>query len=158
MQLNFTELMKKIFSILIISFLIFACKNKNSAEVNNAANDKVTIIDTTNYTSIQWLDDTIQEMGEIIEGQEVEVAFRFKNIGNYPLIISNVSAQCGCTIPETPTEPIAPGKEGKIKAKFNSDNRGGTLNSKEVYVDANTNPLRSVLVFNVSVLTKSTKN
>ena len=135
----------------LVIFTIIACKS-NSTE--SATIVKEATIDTTKYTSVEWLDDTIQEMGKIIEGQEVEVAFRFKNVGQYPLIVSNVSAQCGCTIPETPKEPIAPGEEGIIKAKFNSANRGGSLNSKEVYVDANTIPSRRVLVFNVEVLNK----
>ncbi len=143
-------MMKFLHSFLIIVAVI-ACKNNNN-ETTSSVNELAK--DTINYTNVQWLDDTIQEMGKIIEGQELEVAFRFKNIGKNPLIVSNVSAQCGCTIPETPKEPIAPGKEGVIKAKFNSANRGGSLNSKEVYVDANTIPARRVLVFNVEVLKK----
>ena len=46
-------------------------------------------------------------------------SFEFKNVGNAPLIITNVQSTCGCTIPTKPTEPIMPGKTGKIDVKYN---------------------------------------
>jgi hypothetical protein len=52
------------------------------------------------------------------------------------LLVTNVHAQCGCTTPDPPKEPIAPGAEGVIKAKFNSTNFSGHV-TKEVYVEAN---------------------
>lgn len=45
--------------------------------------------------------------------------FEFSNTGNAPLIISNVLSTCGCTIPTYSTEPIMPGKSGKIDIKYN---------------------------------------
>ena len=45
--------------------------------------------------------------------------FEFKNTGNAPLIITNVTSTCGCTVPSKPTEPIMPGKTGKIEVKYN---------------------------------------
>ena len=45
--------------------------------------------------------------------------FEFKNIGDAPLIITNVQSTCGCTVPTRPTEPILPGKTGKIDVKYN---------------------------------------
>ena len=53
------------------------------------------------------------------------------------LIIKNVTASCGCTIPEKPEEPIAPGNTGKIKATFDSRGRAG-MNQKVITVVANT--------------------
>lgn len=46
-------------------------------------------------------------------------SFEFTNTGNAPLIITNVQSTCGCTIPTKPTEPILPGKTGKIDVKYN---------------------------------------
>ena len=46
-------------------------------------------------------------------------SFEFKNTGNQPLIITNVQSTCGCTVPSKPTEPIMPGKTGKIDVKYN---------------------------------------
>ena len=45
--------------------------------------------------------------------------FVFKNTGDAPLIITNVQSTCGCTVPSKPTEPILPGKTGKIDVKYN---------------------------------------
>ena len=46
-------------------------------------------------------------------------SFEFKNTGNAPLIITNVISTCGCTVPSKPTEPIMPGKTGKVEVKYN---------------------------------------
>ena len=45
--------------------------------------------------------------------------FEFTNTGDAPLIITNVQSSCGCTVPSKPTEPIQPGKTGKIEVKYN---------------------------------------
>jgi hypothetical protein len=45
-------------------------------------------------------------------------SFEFTNIGDAPLIITNVLSTCGCTVPTKPTEPIMPGKTGKIEVKY----------------------------------------
>lgn len=45
--------------------------------------------------------------------------FEFTNTGDEPLIIINVQSTCGCTVPSKPTEPILPGKTGKIDVKYN---------------------------------------
>ena len=45
--------------------------------------------------------------------------FEFKNTGDAPLLITNVQSTCGCTVPTKPTEPILPGKIGKIEVKYN---------------------------------------
>jgi len=46
-------------------------------------------------------------------------SFEFTNTGDAPLIIANVLSTCGCTVPTKPTEPIMPGKTGKIDIKYN---------------------------------------
>jgi len=45
--------------------------------------------------------------------------FEFTNTGDADLIITNVQSTCGCTVPSKPTEPIPPGKTGKIEVKYN---------------------------------------
>ena len=88
------------------------------------------------------------------EGETLDVNFRFKNSGNKPLVISRVWAQCGCTVAETPQKPYGPGETGVIKASFNSTAKPG-LNSKDVYLTANTNPANTTLTFRVDVKAKS---
>lgn len=93
--------------------------------------------DSSLFTSLTWLDSTKHDFGTIAEGQKLEVAYRFLNSGNKPLIIARVQPSCGCTVAEQPEAPIMPGKEGVIKATFNSEGRVG-INHKKIFVMANT--------------------
>jgi len=93
--------------------------------------------DSSLFTKITWLDSTERDFGTIPEGQKLEVSYRFKNSGTKPLIIARVQPSCGCTVADQPEEPILPGKEGVIKASFNSEGRVG-VNHKILYVVANT--------------------
>lgn len=58
--------------------------------------------------------------GKIPQGKPVAYEFEFTNTGDEPLLIMSVKASCGCTTPYYPTEPIAPGKTGKIKVVYNA--------------------------------------
>jgi len=105
-------------------------------------------------TDISWAETTKTITG-IEEGQRVEVVFKFTNTGSNPLVIKNVSASCGCTVPEKPEEPVLPGKDGYIKGIFNSSGFPGT-NHKTIYVDANTTGnTRHNLEFTVEVKAKN---
>ena len=89
-------------------------------------------------TTVQMID-SVYDFGKIAEGENVEFSYRFKNTGSNPLIVSNVSASCGCTVPEKPEAPIKPGETGFIKVKFNSEGRPGMAH-KTVNVLANASP------------------
>ena len=65
--------------------------------------------------------------------------FEFTNTGNANLVIIDVTAQCGCTRPEFPKQPIAPGKSGKIKVTYNPAGRPGAFD-KTVTVKTNGSP------------------
>ena len=49
------------------------------------------------------------DYGNIKYGGEPNCTFEFKNTGNEPLIITNAKGSCGCTVPDWPKEPVAPG-------------------------------------------------
>jgi hypothetical protein len=142
--------MKQILFILAVSVSLFACKlDDKNAGMSKGKRD-LAINDTANFTSITWLDSTTTNLGSVKEGKVVEIAYRFKNTGAKNLVISDVTAGCGCTIPEKPEKPYAPGEEGVIKAKFNSQNHPGP-NNKQIMVTANTNPTIQTLFFNIEV-------
>ena len=132
--------MKPFFYLLIAGCLLAACgqNDAKSSITNNsiAANEKV-IEDSANFTTLQWIDSVHQDLGKVTQGQMVEVSWRFKNTGNKPLVMTNATASCGCTVAEKPEQPVAPGETGVIKAKFDSNGREGEQR-KEVYVTANT--------------------
>ena len=158
--------MKKISFLFIVAAGLFACKSADKKTDEQKMRDawikdstqqaeKTKILnDSANFTTIQWIDSVYTDMGKVKEGQVVEVSYRFKNTGTKPLVIVNVVASCGCTVPEKPEQPFAPGEEGVIKAKFDSNGRKGE-NRKHITVEANTSPLKTHdLEFRVEVTDK----
>jgi hypothetical protein len=123
------------------AIVLFSCTSTDKpATKEEAARDslnKVAMADTSNYTTLQWIDSTTQNLGNIKEGSIVEISWKFKNTGDKPLIVSDARGTCGCTIADKPKEPIGPGQEGTIKARFNSQGQGPEAH-KTVSVDANT--------------------
>lgn len=79
------------------------------------------------------------DFGSVKEGETVDYTFKFKNTGNFPLIINKATATCGCTVPQWPKDPISVGQSGEIRVKFNSKNRKN-LQTKYVNINANTKP------------------
>lgn len=95
-----------------------------------------------------------KDFGDIIQGQQVSHTFVLTNTGKQPLIISNVAATCGCTVPSWPKEPVAPGKSAEIKVSFNSTGKVGKQNSVvRIYSNAS-EPIEKVSLIS-NVLTKS---
>ena len=111
-------------------------KNRGRKAINRGRKN-YQLRDTANFTSIQWIDSTFQDLGTVKEGPEVDISFKFKNTGNKNLVIENVTASCGCTIVRKPQQPFQPGETGSIKAKFTTEGHAGT-NNKSIYVIANT--------------------
>src|ERR1700741_386875 len=60
------------------------------------------------------------DFGKIKQGVPVVYEFEIKNISDKPIVVESASASCGCTVPETPKEPIEPGKTAKIKVQYNA--------------------------------------
>lgn len=60
------------------------------------------------------------DFGKIKQGVPVTYFFEFKNVSDKPVVVENASASCGCTVPEKPEKPIAPGASGKIKVQYNA--------------------------------------
>lgn len=79
------------------------------------------------------------DFGTIAEGKVVEHEFEFTNVGQAPLVISNVQASCGCTSPDWTKTPVKPGDKGFIKVVFNSAAKSG-VQSPTVSIQANTSP------------------
>ena len=127
--------MNKLLIAFAVSIGFFACQVRTTKSAGEQPMDPTK--DTTNFTTIQWIDTTYQDLGTVKEGPEVEIAYKFKNTGDKDLIIEDITAGCGCTIVEKPKEPYMPGQTGTIKAKFTTKGHTGT-NDKAIYVTANT--------------------
>lgn len=153
--------MKNVLFLLFLSAAIAAC-NSNGSNNNSSKISATTVLtdslknlaikDSANFTTVQWIDSTFHDVGDVKKGQIVEIPYVLKNTGDKPLIISSVSPGCGCTVAEKPEKPIMPGKEEKIVAKFNSEGQSPGEHSKNIIVTANTKPLtQHALIFKVNV-------
>ena len=113
--------------------------------------------DTDALPSIAF-QDTAVALGIVTEGTQSDVVYSFRNAGNAPLVLSDVSTSCGCTLAEQwPREPIAPGGTGEIAIRFDSRNRVGT-NQKEIFVVTNAVPSTTTLHLTAEVIGPSTND
>ncbi|MEO6191017.1 MAG: DUF1573 domain-containing protein [Saprospiraceae bacterium] len=159
----------KLLSLVAFSILvsISACKNDkaagttdatktgeattaNPSEVANPAGStgEATPAAPTGPTTTMEFENLVYDFGEVTEGALVKYVYKFKNTGSEPLVISDAKGSCGCTVPDWPREPIAPGASGVINVQFDSKGKGsddGSKQSKRVTVTANTNPAQSYL-------------
>lgn len=112
--------MKKIITILSL-LLLLACP---------------TVDAKSNKAEITFSENTY-DFGTISEhGGKITHSFAFTNTGDANLVILNATADCGCTVPEYPQAPIAPGKTGVIKVTFNPLYRPGSF-SKVITIRTN---------------------
>ena len=141
--------MKNSIVIVFISFVCIACNDNAASKIDVSKQEKRTSVSLdqvdspTNpkmdFEATEW------DFGEIDQGDAVEYAFKFKNSGTDPLIITNAKGSCGCTVPEWPREPVAPGETGVIDVKFNSKGKKGKQN-KRVTLTTNMVPSQQVLI------------
>ena len=94
------------------------------------------------------------DFGTVNEGDIVETTFVVTNTGKSDLVITHAQASCGCTVPEWPKEPIAPGKTGEIKVKFNTNGKPNKQ-SKSITLTTNTEKGREVIKIHGMVTPKN---
>ncbi len=91
------------------------------------------------------------DFGTINQDTENLKIFKFTNTGKEPLIIENAKGSCGCTVPEYPKEPIAPGATGEIKVVYRPGKQKD-MQTKNVTITANTDPANTMLTISAKVL------
>jgi len=74
--------------------------------------------------------------GAIKKGSDRVRFFEFTNIGESPLIISKITASCGCTIPKKPENEILPGEKGQIEVSYDTNRLGEFTKSITIYSNA----------------------
>jgi len=121
----------KLAGICLMAALVFAFSSSISAKkVKDGDQPKI------------YFEETTYNFGTIKEqGGQVSHEFEFVNTGNGKLVIISARAECGCTRPEYPQKPIAPGKKGKIKVTYNPVGRPGAF-TKGVTIKTNGQPAK----------------
>ena len=132
--------MKRTFIALgVVSMIAFvSCKEKASNKIETANVEVAAERDAAaKNLPVMTFDKSEHDFGTIEQGTPQETVFTFTNTGNAPLIITNATSSCGCTVPEYPkNKPIAPGETGEMLVKFNG--AGQNQVTKTVTVSANT--------------------
>lgn len=128
----------------VVALLAMSC-DKKSSQNSEIKKDTVELgVGNQSYGRFLFEESSF-DFGKIKQGDIVKHSFKFKNDGENPLIITAAQASCGCTVPEYPKEPIAPGESGEILVQFNSTGKMGAQN-KTVQITANTLPNTTTLV------------
>ncbi len=153
---------------LCFSLLLTSCnqkgKTKQVPEINSASTQAESMVKSEAMNlpekdslgskfSVMTFKEKNFSFGEVKEGEIATHDFVFTNTGEIPLIITNAQGSCGCTVPEYPKKPIAPGEEGLIKVKFNSTGFEGEKN-KSVTIEANTKNKLEEISFTANVIKK----
>ena len=152
--------MKKIVT-LSIALLVFAFSNaQETAKITKSTKKattktaKTAALPKVDGAGMVFDSETI-DYGTIAHNAEPNRKFEFTNNGNKALIITNTQGSCGCTVPTTPKEPIAPGARGIIGVRYATDRVGPF--TKTVTVSSNAEGMPSkVLTIKGTVLPDAT--
>ena len=122
--------MKKILTLGLL--LVLGVTSSNAQETSKAAKKikaKTASVSTPKVegAGMMFATETI-DYGNIAYNSDGKREFVFTNNGNKPLIITNAQSTCGCTIPNYPREPIAPGAKGVIGVKYDTSRAGQAFN------------------------------
>ncbi|ETN97007.1 Protein of unknown function [Zhouia amylolytica] len=121
----------------VASLSIVSCKDNATNKIKSENVDIAAQRDEdAKKLPVMTFEKTEHDFGNIVQGTPVETKFKFTNTGDAPLIITDAKSSCGCTVPEKPKDPIAPGETGELLVKFNGS--GSNQVTKTITVTANT--------------------
>lgn len=122
--------MKKLVFFISVAFLGFAANAQDNKPVLNTS-------ENPNAPEITFTE-TVHDYGNIAYDADSKIEFKFKNTGKEPLLLENVRASCGCTIPVWPKEPILPGQTKSIQVTYDTKRVGAFQKDITVVSNAKT--------------------
>ncbi len=155
-------------TLIVQTYIIYNGQNSTPRRSASEANNVVTQTPPSTYTpEVQpatppvpqgppttiLFDKMEHDFGKMKQEEKKTYVFEFTNTGKNPLIITDAQGSCGCTVPEYPKEPVAPGKKGKITVEYSSGQQTG-LQTKTVTITANTEPPQTLLTIRADVEAK----
>lgn len=119
------------YSVLALSAVFFfSCGNaqKEKQEGTKTGTDTAAV-DSLSKAAAQLgkveFEESAFDFGQVKEGAQVKHTFVLKNTGDAPVILSKVTASCGCTQPEFSKSPVLPGATSEVHVTFNSEGQVG---------------------------------
>jgi hypothetical protein len=100
----------------------------------------------------------IHDFQSITEGSKYEAEFNVKNIGNQPLMITNVASSCGCLSTVFAKEAIQPNEAKIVKLIYNSAGRMGSFAKSATLISNAVNEASIVLTVKGNVVDKNAAN
>ena len=145
---------RRLLAVVVIGLCVLtACEEKTDGKLStDLVTSPKSATETSDKQAAIKFDKEEHDFGTLLQGEVVSYSFHFTNVGNMPLIVSEVGSSCGCTVGDYPREPIAPGKTGSIKVTYNSAGHNG-FKSRYLTVMTNTNPAKTTLRIKGKVLT-----
>ena len=143
-------MMKKLIT-LSIALLAFTFSNaQETSKSTKKITAKTTKVTTPALPKVEgagmvFVNETI-DYGTIAHNADGKREFVFTNNGNKPLIITNTQGSCGCTVPTSPKEPIAPGAKGVIGVKYATDRVGPFTKTVTVTSNAEGQPTKTLTI------------
>jgi hypothetical protein len=139
--------MKKIIT-LSIALLAFAFSNAQETSKTTKTIKKATAKTASakvDGAGMVYVTETI-DYGTIAQNADGNRKFEFTNNGSKPLIITNATGSCGCTVPTFPKEPILPGAKGVIGVKYATDRVGSFTKTVTITSNAEGNPSKVLTI------------
>jgi hypothetical protein len=81
------------------------------------------------------IDNHTYRFGTLHAGDDATATFTIANTGKSPLLLQEVQATCGCTVPEWSRQPVPPGQTAIVKLKYDTKITG--IFSKKAFIFSN---------------------
>jgi hypothetical protein len=159
---------KLFFHTFLLAFIFLSCNNNNGKKDNGLDEVRLdgktsnadivrmpvtanTPLDTNNIAKIT-MEETDFNFGSVNEGDVVKHTFKLKNVGNQPLLITDIRTTCGCTVPTWNKSPIAAKANDQVEVKFDTKGKANEQ-VKKITIIANTFPSETELILRGMVQT-----
>ena len=106
---------------------------KYEIEIGNKSDPKMITIVEVNKT--------VHDFGTVRKDEKNSAVFSITNAGDNPLIISRISASCGCTNVTWNRQPIASGNSASVQAEITLSEVGFFSKNLVVYCNTNESPI-----------------
>ena len=139
---------------LMAAFTFTSCKDNASDKVSADNVAAAAERDTqAQKFPVMAFDESSFDFGTINQGEPQEHVFRFTNNGEADRVIVDAKSSCGCTVPQYPKTPVAPGESGELLVKFNGSGKNQV--SKTVTITANTEKGKEMISIKAFVTPKA---
>jgi hypothetical protein len=142
--------MKKLILLAFIFVGTMGCDESSNQDSNSGTNiinnpSTASGVEQENKLPVMTFDEIRYEFGQIMQGEFVEHKFEFTNTGDADLMVYDVRAECGCTVPnDWPKQAVKPGERASVSVKFDSSDKEGNQ-VKRLTITANTYPVDNVV-------------